>query len=108
MIYPKFSPDAAADRNRLPICEEVGTCGVRVRLTAFPMYDHSSWRIIRLRLMDVVYHCVEYEDAGIGGSTITGEVKHVELMLYSATGGSVSNKTNSISRKEKKDILFVG
>ena len=110
MIYPRFSPDAAADRHRLPIYEEVGTCGVRVRLTAFPMDDYSSWRIIRLRIMDVRYFCVEHEDAGIGGSTITGEFKRVELMLYSTMGDSdlslnMSNKTYANSQKEKRALL---
>ena len=85
MRYPEFSLGAAEGRHRLPISEEVGTCGVRVDFTTFSTYDHSSWRIIRLRFMDIFHSCVEPgepAEAGVGGSTITGDEKHVKLMLY--------------------------
>lgn len=83
MIYPEFSVYAPEDRHRLPISEEVGTCGVEVRFKALSVDDRSSWRIIRLRVMDVFRNCVCIEDAGVGGSTITGQKKRVELVLYS-------------------------
>ena len=82
MIYPEFSVYAGQDRHRLPISEEVGTCGVEVRFKAPSVADRSSWRIIRLRLMDVYRNCV---DAGTGGSTTTGQKKQMELVLYSTS-----------------------
>ncbi len=104
MIYPEFSDDSLVDRHRLPILEEAGTCVVRVRLTPPFFDDHSSWRIIRLRLMDICRSCVVFGDAGIGGITITGQQKRVELMLYSASEPDLSlimlNKTMAISRKK--------
>ena len=101
MIYPEFSQDSLVDRHRLPVNEEVGTCVVRVRLTPPFLADHSSWRIIRLRLMDIVRNCVA---AGIGGNTITGQQKRVEVMFYSASEPDLSlimlNETMAISRKK--------
>lgn len=85
MIYPDFSPAAPEERHRLPVSKEVGTCGVSVRFLSLFMHDRSSWRIIRLRVMHVLRRCVELGEAGIGGSTVTGEEKHVEMVLYSAS-----------------------
>lgn len=88
MIYPEFSLHAREDRHRLPISKEAGTCGVRVCFRALSVSDRSSWRIIRLRVMDIFQHCVSLADAGIGGTTITGQHKQVELMLYSTSDSS--------------------
>ena len=101
MIYPEFSFRALEDRHRLPIYEEVGTCGVSVGLMTRFVYDHSSWRIIRLRLMDVLRICVESRGVGIGGITITGEAKHMELLLSSTTANmemAISNTTTADAR----------
>ena len=65
MIYPEFSRNAPEDRHRLPISEEVATCGVSVGLSS-PSYDYSSWRIIRLRIMDIVRDCVKFAGGEIG------------------------------------------
>lgn len=106
-IYPEFSYIAPEDRHRLPIFDEVGTCGVRVCTSAFDVKDRSSWRIIRLRFMDILRDCVEFGAAGFGGSTITGQNKYLELTLYSTndkiTSPSnvsliVSNSTISVAR----------
>ena len=103
MIYPEFSPDAFEDRHRLPLVREAGTCGVSVRLASPSMFDHSSWRIIRLRVMDVLRCCVEFGDLEIGGCTITGGAKRVELTLYSTSESSdlslmLSNNTIAVGR----------
>lgn len=94
MIYPKFSLNAVEDRHRLPISEEVGTCGVSICFAA-NSYDHSSWRIIRLRAMHVLHSCVDI-GAGIGGSTITGEAKHVEVTLYSMNANDAASSGLSL------------
>ena len=109
MIYPEFSDDSLVDRHRLPVSEEVGTCAVKVRLTAPFRDDHSSWRIIRLRLMDIFRNCVVLGDAGVGGITITGQRKRVELMLYSASEPDLSlimlNKTMAVPKKDEEALL---
>ena len=99
MRYPEFSLIAVEDRHRLPISEEVGTCGVRVGLTALPVVDHSSWRIIRLRVMDIFHSCVEPGEpgkVGIGGTTITGDEKHLELILYSTSDDNAASSDRSL------------
>ena len=110
IVYPEFSVDALENRHRLPISEDVGTCGVKVHFTADFMYDHSSWRIIRLRIMDVLLTCVPPGEAGIGGSTITGAEKHVEMLLYSTTSDlslTMSNDTTAFDRRERSSFLRV-
>lgn len=74
-----------------------------VRLASPSMFDHSSWRIIRLRVMDVLRCCVEFGDLEIGGCTITGGAKRVELTLYSTSESSdlslmLSNNTIAVGR----------
>lgn len=70
-FYPEFSKFSTEDRHRLPKGAELGTCAVEVRLAENVIYETTSWRIIRLRLNNVVNRCGE--SMGIGGLTVTGK-----------------------------------
>ena len=85
MIYPEFSIFSVENRHRLPISEEFGTCGVQVCFDQDFAYDYSSWRLIRLRILDVLARCVELDRAGSGGWTITGWENHMKVILYSTS-----------------------
>lgn len=79
-FYPEFSKFPTEERHRLPKGAELGTCAVEVRLAENGVHDTTSWRIIRLRLNNVVDRCGE--GMGIGGLTVTGVMKDIEVKVY--------------------------
>lgn len=80
--YPVFSRTSSEERHRLPVTIESGSCNVEVRLAPAAYVDTSSWRIIALRVGNVIRKCVD-EGQGSGGHTVTGEEKDIEIILYS-------------------------
>ena len=90
-VYPKFSRTPTEERHRLPVNVEHGSCKVEVRLASAATADYSSWRIIALRVGNVIQKCVKVQ-LGAGGWTVTGEDKDIEILVYSASKDS-SNGT---------------
>lgn len=88
-VYPEFSTVAREERHRLPLRIEAGSCIVEVRLAPGALSDYSSWRIIGLRVGNVIRKCVE-RSQGLGGQTVTGEWKGIQILLYAphASGAS--------------------
>lgn len=84
-VYPTFSQTSAEERHRLPKSEEVGSCVLEVRLSPSTALDWSSWRIIILRIGNVIRQCVDLQ-GGVGGITFTGEEKFIEILVYAKSG----------------------
>ena len=94
-VYPKFSRQSEELRHRLPISRAHESCVLQVRLGQDVDEDHSSWRIILLRVENVIKKCVTMT-RGIGGSVLTGEAKGIEITV----GSTTSSKDNMLLENE--------
>jgi len=81
-IYPIFSRHRSEPRHQLPATRASGSCGVEIRLAERYYGDRSSWRILALRIGNLIKRCVNVNQ-GIGGSVITGEERGIEIVVVS-------------------------
>lgn len=88
-LYPRFTRISPQERHRLPQVRNNSSCGIMVNLASDVSFDHSSWRIIKLRIENVITKCVE-KRAGRGGATVTGEEKDIEIVVYGSEGVEVN------------------
>lgn len=83
-VYPQFQSNAPEERHRLPRTRLFGSCAVEVRLHGTAVLEHSSWRVIILRLGNVIDTCVK-RHFGTGGAAATGWDLGIEVVVYSAS-----------------------
>lgn len=85
-VYPRFARVSPQERHRLPQVSNNSSCGLLVNLATDVNFERSSWRIIKLRIENVITKCVE-KRVGCGGATVTGEEKNIEIVVYGRSGG---------------------